>query len=46
MKIQPFKWPMEVILGNGHALEATGRGTVSLRMKLSDCSARRCKLAT
>ena len=32
--LQPLKQPMEVTLGDGHVLEAIGRGVVSLKMKL------------
>ena len=34
----------EVTLGDGHALEATGQGTVSLEMRLSDEKTKRCVL--
>ena len=41
---QPLKKPMEVTLGDGRTLEATGRGVVSLKMKLPDSLPRRCNL--
>ena len=34
----------DVTLGDGHTLEATGQGTVSLMMNLSDGSSRKCRL--
>ena len=36
--------PMEVTLGDGNVLNVAGQGVVSLKMKLSDGSVRRCKL--
>ena len=41
---QSLKKPMEVTLGDGRTLEATGRGVVSLKMKLPDSLPRRCNL--
>ena len=41
---QPLKKPMEVTLGDGRTLEATGRGVVSLKLKLPDSLPRRCNL--
>ena len=42
--LQPLKKPMEVSLGDGHTLEAIGRGVVPLKMKLPNSSPRRCNL--
>ena len=36
--------PQQVKLGDGHILEATAHGIVSLQMNLSDAKTRRCKL--
>ena len=36
--------PQEVTLGDGHALQATAKGTVTLEMLLPDGSTKRCKL--
>ena len=44
IKLRNLKQPLEVTLGDGHALEATGQGIVSLQMKLPDGKTRRCKL--
>ena len=41
---QPLKKSMEVTLGDGHTLEAIGRGVVPLEMKLPNSSSQRCKL--
>ena len=42
--LQPLKQPMEVTLGDGHVLEAIGRGVVSLKMKLPNSVTRRCNV--
>ena len=44
VELQPLKKPMEVSLGDGHTLEAIGRGVVPLKMKLPNSSPRRCNL--
>ena len=44
MDLQPLKQPMEVTLGDGHVLEAIGRGVVSLKMKLPNSVTRRCNV--
>lgn len=36
--------PLQVILGDGHTLEATGRGAVALEMKLPDGTTKVCRL--
>ena len=43
-EIECLKRPQEVTLGDGHSLQATGQGTVSLHMNLPDGKTRRCKL--
>ena len=40
--LKPLKEPMEVTLGDGHALQAVGRGVVSLMMKLPSGVTRKC----
>ena len=40
--LKPLKKPMEVTLGDGHALQAVGRGVVSLMMKLPSGVTRKC----
>ena len=40
----PLKQPLEVALGDGHVLKATGRGTVSVKTKLPRGKTRKCKL--
>jgi len=42
--IRSLQQPLEIMLGDGHALEATGQGVVALEMKLPDGKTRRCKL--
>lgn len=44
VKTESLKQPLEVTLGDGHALEASRQGMVSLQMKLSNSKTRRCKL--
>ena len=39
-----LKEPLEVTLGDGHTLEATGHGTVVLEMKLPDGTTKKCNL--
>ena len=39
-----LKQPLEVSLGDGHVLEATGHGTVALKMALPGGETRMCKL--
>ena len=43
-KLNRLRRPQEVSLGDGHVLEATGTGTVTLEMLLPDGSSQRCKL--
>ena len=42
--LQRLRKPQEVMLGDGHVLEAIGRGTVSLDMKLPAANSRMFKL--
>ena len=44
VEICSLKQPQEVMLGDGHALEATERGIVALEMKLSDRKTKSYKL--
>ena len=44
VEFRSLKQPQEVALGDGHALEVTGHGTVALVMKLPDGKTQRCKL--
>ena len=39
----PLKIPLEVTLGDGHALKATAHGTMILKVKFN-CGTRKCKL--
>ena len=41
---EPLEKSQEVTLGDGHALEATGQGTVPLEMTLPDAKTKRCVL--
>ena len=43
-ELHPLKQQTDMTLGDGHTLKVGGRGTVSLKMKLSDSSTRKCKL--
>jgi hypothetical protein len=43
-ELNRLRRPQEVSLGDGHVLEATGTGTVTLEMLLPDGSSQRCKL--
>lgn len=43
-KLQSLEIPVNVTLGDGHTLEATGRGTVHVEMKLPNNKTKRCKL--
>ena len=40
----PLRQPLEVALGDGHLLEAIGRGVVSMKTKLPDGKVKKCKL--
>jgi len=44
VNIRSMQQPLEIMLGDGHALEATGQGVVALEMKLPAGKTRRCKL--
>ena len=44
VEIQCLKQPQEVILGDGHVLEATGVGAVELQANLDDEKTRKCTL--
>ena len=44
VELRSLKEPLDVALGDGHTLEATGRGTVELETKQPDGSIRTCKL--
>ena len=44
VNIRSMQQPLEIMLADGHALEATGQGVVALEMKLPDGKTRRCKL--
>jgi len=44
VNIHSLQQPLEIMLGDGHALEATGQGVVTLEMKLPNGKTRRCKL--
>lgn len=43
-ELKSLEKPVEVTFGDGHMLNATGRGTVSLKMKLPNCKTKECKL--
>ena len=42
--LNPLEEPMEVTLGDGHTLQAVGRGVVSLKMKLPSGVTRKCNV--
>ena len=44
VELHSLKEALEVTLGDGHTLEAAGRGTVTLEMKLPDGTMKMCKL--
>ena len=44
VELHSLKESLQVTLGDGHTLEATGRGTVALEMKLPDGTTKVCKL--
>lgn len=44
VELRSLKETLQVTLGDGHTLEATGRGTVALDMKLPDGMTKTCKL--
>ena len=44
VEFQSLEIPMKISLGDGHTLEAIGRGVVPLKMKLPNSSPRRCNL--
>ena len=44
MDLKPLEEPMEVTLGDGHTLQAVGRGVVSLKMKLPSGVTRKCNV--
>ena len=44
VELQSLEHPLEIILGDGHALETIGRGIFVLEMKLPDDKIRMCKL--
>ena len=43
-ELHSLKQPLEVMLGNGYAVEATGRGTVALELTKVGKKASRCRL--
>lgn len=43
-ELRDLERPLEVTLGDGHELEATGSGTVEMEMKLPTGRTKRCKL--
>ena len=43
-ELRSLKESLKVTLGDGHTLEATGRGTVALEMKLPDGMTKTCKV--
>ena len=43
-ELKRFETPQEVTLGDGHALEVTAKGTVTLEMLLPDGSKKKCRL--
>ncbi len=43
-ELKSLSKPQEVILGDGHVLEASAEGTVSLQMLLPDGNTKRCNL--
>ena len=45
VELRSLKESLEVTLGDGHTLEATGRGTVVLEMKLPDGTTKKCNLS-
>ena len=44
-KLEVLTHPIEVSVGDGHSLKATGRGIISLNMKLSDEKLKKCRLS-
>jgi len=44
VELRNLEQPEEVILGDGHAVKTTSRGTVTLRMRLSGGKLKRCNL--
>ena len=44
VEFRSLQKPLEVTLGDGHILEATGRGIVPLEMKLLNCKTVSCRV--
>ena len=44
VELRSLEQPLEVMLGDGYAVEATGRGTITLEVTSMDGQASRCKL--
>ena len=44
-KLEVLTHPIDVSVGDGHCLKATGRGIISLNMKLSDEKLNKCRLS-